>query len=65
MDISAAMDEAPVSKARTVTNLISVNNNQSNLFLNYVNHEPSKNYAEKSSVNLPMGALENSAVSID
>ena len=63
------MDEAPVAKARTVTNLLSVagNKNQSNLFMNFLNNEPNKHYADNKSsvVNLPMGALENSAVSID
>ena len=40
MDISAAMEEAPVAKARTVTNLLSVgNNNQSNIFLNLLGNE--------------------------
>ena len=44
MNKSAAMEEAPVAKARTVNNLLSVsNNNQSNMFLNFLSNEQTNN----------------------
>ena len=63
-DMSVAMDEAPIAKARTVTNLLyEVDHKRYHqTTMNQLNEMGFNE--DRASFNLPLGALESSAISI-